>query len=104
MNDSKEQHHQLPSQDDCSSLPAAGKQVFGTVTAKCKRRLRSADRWPGWSAWLPGVVKDVQISGTYCSNNRGANNIKFDMLSINRGQPSEGGGFGGFVANMLINI
>ena len=27
-----------------------------------------------------------------------------NMLSINRGQPPEGGGFGGFVANMLITI
>lgn len=38
--------------------------------------------------------------------NRGANNINMliNILSINRGQPPEGGGFGGFVANMLINI
>ena len=38
--------------------------------------------------------------------NRGANNINMliNILSINRGQPPEGGGFGGFVTNMLINI
>ena len=37
---------------------------------------------------------------------RGANNINMliNILSIFRGQPPEGGGFGGFVANMLINI
>ena len=37
---------------------------------------------------------------------RGANNINMliNILSIFRGQPPEGGGFCGFVANMLINI
>ena len=56
--------------------------------------------------WRRAAVRSCTLVEHIVPINRGANNINMliNILSINRGQPPEGGGFGGFVANMLINI